>query len=284
MIDLDFLWNCEYFSRLRLKEDEILFDEWDEDESLYIIFDGELAVEKRVKHWDSYRTLSYVRTWNIIGEWWLIHNRKKEVRIKSTRPSTLLKIARENFINFVRSYPSESYELLIHIISHTNQRLLKANIEMTANYEISQAIAHIKNFDNTSIEELLHKMKIILSSESVIYVEKNMIVEGYYKLKYLQGVQQNSLWEDLILYFSDNVFSIEALRKQKPVLLGTFTISASIIHGWNIKWYLLISRKSKKYSENEQKLLENAAISFAWVIGHKEILEAEQNKKHIKNI
>lgn len=284
MIDLAFLWNCDFFTKVSLEKNEILFDEWAEDTNLYIIYEGELGVEKKIQSGTEYKVLSYIRTGNILWEGWLSNRGKKEVRIRASRKTILLKIVSDAFIDFVSRYPKESYELLIHIISHANDRLLKANSEITANYEISQAIAHIKNFDNTSIEKLLHTMKIILNSESIMYLEKNSVIAEYYKLKYLQGGVQESLWEDLILHFPDDSFSLEVLKNQKPTLLATFAITASIIHWGSIKWYLIISRKQKKYSENEQKLLENAAISFAWVIGHKEILEADVNKKYIKNI
>ncbi|MCH8518317.1 cyclic nucleotide-binding domain-containing protein [Candidatus Gracilibacteria bacterium] len=283
MIDLNFLGNCKYFEKIEIDVDQLLFDEGEHDENLYIIYDGELIVEKRVKQGDTFKILSYIRTGNIVGEGGLTRNQKKEVRIKAARKTVLLKILGRKFVDFVREFPEESYELLIHIIAHSNDRLLKANSETTANYEITQAVAHIKNFDTKSIEQLLETIQVILDSQSIIYLEKNSIMTGYYKIKYSHGIK-GLLGEDLILSFGDEGFTIQAFQKQKSTLMQSKITSAPLKHGGKLRGYLLVSRSSKQYNENEQKLLENAAVSFAGVIGHKEILEIEKNKKHIKNI
>ena len=282
MIDLQFLWNCDYFTREILGSDDVLFDEGEHDSYLYIIYDGELAVEKKVKAGGSYKILSYIRTWNILWEGWLIRKQKKEVRIRATRETTLLKISWDVFVDFVREFPSESYGLLIHIIAHANDRLLKANSEITANYELSRAIAHINDFSTESIEKLLETMQIILESESIMYLEKNTVMPWYYKLRYMCNIW-NIYGEDAIIHMSWDEFDISVLESHANVRLNTYISSASVVYGWRTKWYLIVSRNTKQYSENDVKLLENAATSFAWVVGHKEILDIEQNKKHIKN-
>ena len=283
MINLQFLWECEFFEKKYLQADEFLFDEWEKDENLYIIYEGELYVEKRVKQGTEFKTLSIVRTWNIIWEGWLIRNHKKEVRIRASRNSTLLAIPGTKFVDFVRAYPSESYGLLIHIIAHTNDRLLKSNSEITANYEISRAIAHLENFDIESIEELLKTIQVILDSENIMYIEKNSVMQWYYKLKYHQWVNDFSP-EDSVIYLWNEWFKIDTIKKEAPNILKKYAIWAELMYWWRLKWYIVVSRNTKKYNENELKLLENATISFAWVIGHKDILDIEKNKKHIKNV
>lgn len=63
MIDLDFLHNCIYFEKLLLTPDDILFREGEKDSFLYIIYDGELAIEKKVQSEENeFKILSYLRT------------------------------------------------------------------------------------------------------------------------------------------------------------------------------------------------------------------------------
>ena len=283
MIDLNFLWTCKYFTKQEMHSEEILFDEGEHDTFLYIIYDGELVVEKKIKAGWNYKTLSYIRTGNILWEGWLIRKQKKEVRIRATRETILLKIAWDIFVDFVREFPSESYQLLIHIIAHGNDRLLKANTEITANYEISRSIAHIKNFDTQNIEKVLETIETILESENILYLEKNTIVPWYYKVKYSCGLG-NIYWENAIIYVWWDNFDINALQDSEHISLKKYSGCASVVYGWITKWYLIISRSKKQYNENDNKLLENAATSFAGVVWHKEILDIEKNKKHIKNI
>jgi len=283
MIDLKFLWTCKYFTKKILKSEDVLFDEGENDSYLYIIYDGELVVEKKVKAWGKYKILSYIRTGNILWEGWLIRKQKKEVRIRASRETTLLKISGDIFVDFVRDFPSESYGLLIHIIAHANERLLRANSEITANYEISQAIAHIEDFSTESIEKLLETMQVILESERIMYLEKNTIIDWYYKIKYSHNVG-NIYGEDAIIYIPWGECDIKTLKSIENIPLSSYVSSASVVYGWYVKWYIVVSRDKKQYSENDTKLLENAAISFAWVIWHKDILDIEKDKKHIKNI
>lgn len=283
MIDLQFLQQCEFFEKKNLKIEELLFDEWATDENLYIIYEWELFVEKKEKYWEWYKILSIVRTWNILWEWGLIQNHKKEVRIRASRNSILLAIPGVKFIDFVTTYPSESYQLLIHIIAHTNDRLLKANSEITANYEVGRVISKLKDFDRESIEEVLRTIQIILDSESIIYFEKNTVMPWYYKLRYYSWVI-NIHVDNSIIYLWEDGFDIPTVKNTTSDIIKKFAIAARLMYGWELKWYILVCRDTKKYTENEHKLLENSTISFAWVIGHKDILDIERNKKHIKSI
>ena len=85
------------------------------------------------------------------------------------------------------------------------------------------------------------------------------------------------------LYLWETWFEIGALRREASQVLKKYAIKAALMYGWALKWYIIVSRDAKKYTENECKLLENTAISFAGVIGHKDILDTEKNKKYIKN-
>ena len=89
-----------------------------------------------------------------------------------------------DFPAFVKSQPQSAYHLLLKIIELSNKRLLEANSQLTAHYEISKAISQMGKIDFKSIVELLEIFQSILKADSIIYIEKNFALDGYYKIRY----------------------------------------------------------------------------------------------------
>ena len=283
MLDLEKLKSSEYFTEISLQSGEILFREGDLDEHLYIVYDGELSVERSVSSspWN-FKTLWLLWIWNIVGESALTRNEEKEVQIKAHRATTLLSIHwKEDFPNFVNNSPAEAYNLLLAIIDISNLRLLRANREVTAHYEVSNAISHIQSFDLKAVVSLLKTFKSILEVDTIMYFEKNIVMEDYYKLKYDSGTTQN--FQNQIFKFTKNTLSNSTIRDE-GLELPKYTRSTPLFLWSENYGFLLIGRKGKDFHENEEKLLQNTATSFVGVIHQKEILENERNKSYMKSI
>ena len=283
MLDLEFLKSSEYFEQIFLKKWEILFSEWERDEYVYIVYDGEISVEKSLQtQAGEFKNLGLLWIWNIIGEWSLDKVQKKEVQIKANRNSTLLRIhGKEDVPKFIESSPKEAYIFLMTIINLANTRLLRANRELSANYEVSQAILWINTINMKSIIALLQSFQSILWVDRIIYFEKNIAVDTYYKLRY-DSQANASLTSDIFVLTEDTLFR-EELESQ------WLTLSRYVIHTPLLLWkknygYLVVGKNGKDFHENEEKLLGNTAASFVWVIHQKEILNNERNKTYIKSV
>ena len=283
MIDLEKLKSSEYFTEITLKLWDVLFSEWDMDDHLYIVYDGELSVERSVTSnpWD-YKTLWLLWIWNIVGEAALTRSEEKEVQITAHRDTTLLKIhGKEDFPKFVTKSPKAAYNLLLAIIDVANLRLLRANREVTANYEVTQAISHIHSFDIKAVVALLKTFQSILEVDRIIYFEKNIVMGDYYKLKF--DSDENEASQNKIFKFPDNTLSLESLRSE-DIKLPRYTRDTPLFL-WDENYgFLLVGKKGKDFHENEEKLLGNTAASFVGVIHQKEILENERNKSYMKSI
>lgn len=282
MIHLENIKSSGYFTELHLNSWEILFHEWDVDEYLYIVYDWELAVEKSIttKKWD-FKTLWLLWVGNIVGEASLSHKEPKEVQIIANRDTILLKInGKKDFKNFVRDFPNDWYELLTTIIDISNTRLLRANRELTANYEVNIAISKIKDISMTSIYKLLLIFESILWVDQIMYYEKNLVVEHYYKLKY-DSKNKKSL-QNTILKFTSWEFDRDVALSEN-IKLSKF-IRSTKLSLWEENYgFLVIWKDNKDFSENEEKLLANTASSFVWIIHQKKILDEQRNMKYVKS-
>jgi len=139
MIYLENIKSSGFFKEISLEKWDILLKEWDIDSNLYIIYDGELCVEKSItsKKWE-FKHLWLLWIGNIVWEAALSHNEPKQVQIKANRNTLLLSIdGKDEFPKYVTKFPRDGYNILINIIDITNSRLLKSNRELTANYEVN---------------------------------------------------------------------------------------------------------------------------------------------------
>ncbi len=158
---------------------------------------------------------------NIIGEGSLSQVLPKEVCISAQRDTLLLRIHGKNmFPKFVEAFPKEAYTLLLHIIELTNTRLLRANREVTANYEISCAISEIQQINMKAIISLLATFQSIVQADEILYFEKNIVLDDYFKLKYHSQTAEKL--QNTILKFENNTFSAETLKQENISLLQYF--------------------------------------------------------------
>lgn len=282
MIHLNKIKSSGYFEEFSLKSWEILFDEGNIDNFLYIVYDGELSVQKSMAtKLGEFKTLGLLWIWNIVWEAALSNNHPKEVRIKANRDTVLLKIhGREKFPEFVSHFPREWYALLTTVIEIANTRLLRANKELTANYEVNIAISKIKDISMTSVYKLLLIFESILWVDQIMFFEKNLVMDNYYKLKYNSKDEQSR--KNTIMKFENETLDIEKL-KTDDIKLSKYARSVKLSL-WDTNYgFLLIWKDTKDFNENEEKLLQNTAWSFVWIIHQKKIMEDQKNINYIKS-
>lgn len=282
MLPLENIKSSGHFSQIELEQWEILFTEWDVDENLYIIYDGELSVEKSIetKKWD-FKQLWLIGIWNIVWEAALSHNEPKQVQILANRKTTILKIEwKKAFPKYVTAFPKDGYKVLTSIISIANTRLLRSNRQLTANYEVSMAISKIKDISITSIYKLLLIFQSILQVDQIMYFEKNKVMDSYYKLKY--DSKNSDAIQNKIIKFPDEKLDIGIL-KEEWVELAKYFIHADLSLWDEHYGFLVVGKDSKDFHENEHQLLTNTAASFVWIIHQKSLIDEARNKNYIKS-
>lgn len=281
MIQLENIKSSGFFEEVLLKSWEVLFKEWEVNSYLYVVYDWELLVQKSITtKIGEFKTLGLLWIGNIVWEWSLSNNNPKEVQIKANRDTTLLRIEWSKFPEFVTNFPKDWYALLTTIIDIANTRLLRANKELTANYEVNIAISKIKDISLTSIYKLLLLFESILWVDQIMYFEKNLVMDDYYKLKYdsknIKSIQNT------ILKFENEKLDLEKL-KSEWIELSKYT-RHTVLNLWDMNYgFLLIWKDLKDFHENEEKLLQNTASSFVWIIHQKKIFDDQKNINYIKS-
>ncbi len=283
MIPLEKLKSSPHFTTKELQQWDILFHEGDTDNHLSIVYDGEISVEKSIiTAPDTYKVLANLWVGNVIGESSLIRSTPREVRVVAKRNTTLLQIEwGEKFKEFIKEQPDIGYDLMTSIINIANTRLLRANHEITANHEISMAISHIQGSSIASIFKLLHICKKILWVDEILFFERNIAIKEYCKLRFHSEQADNI--QNPIVKFPDGKFSLETLD-EFDIKTAHFTRNIELVL-WDTSYgYLCVGKQHQDFSENEEKLLENTAVSFVGIIHQKRVYENERNKRYTQDL
>jgi len=281
MLDIQILENSWYFKQITLEPSEILFDEWDIDNNIYIVKSWEISVEKQLT-WEenNIKILASLKQWKIFWEWALNDSDQKQVRIKANTKTELLSIdAQKGIEKLLTEKPTEWLSLLKHIIYLWNKRVLKSNAQITSTYEINNSILHLEKIDNRSIFWLIDTFKNITNVDYVIYLEKNTVLDWYYNLKYDTRYKWKLLDSTLEIQNEEN---IESVIKSENVQLSDYNLLEKL-HVWNYNiWYFIIWKKTE-FEENDKKIIISIGSSLSWVMRQKRLLDEERDKNYMNN-
>ncbi len=275
MFDIKFLKNSWFFLERILDSWDVLFDEWEIDGNLYIIEFWKLSIEKyTTKEKVSTKQLAILGEWDFVWEWALNKYWPKEVKILALEETKVLYIeAKKDFMKFLEKFPSQARDILVYIISITNERVLASNKYITSIYEINKSIRDLKEITLKEIFLLFEKIKIIMDSEIILFFEKNYVMKEFLTLKYDSRIP-NKMQDKIVESWN---FSLDEFNLDKNIRI----LSKEIIIAEESLWFLVIWKK-EIYNENEKRIFLWIINSISGVLKQKKILEEERNKKFMR--
>lgn len=271
MVDLQTLQNSWFFQLSELKIWDVLFDEWDIDNFLYIVKSGKVSIEKYTQNKKRIESkkLAILWEWEIFWEGSLSNSRPKEVKVVALEDSVLLKIdAKKNFEKFLKKYSDIWVELLSKVIESSNKRLLESNFLVTSSYTIIKDISEISEFNNKNLFLIIDNLVNIIWADYILYIEKSPVFENVFIYRYDTRIP--SKMQDKVLEV-DDMLNLQELWLKKGD--NTLTEALKI---WNkIIWYLIIWR-TIPFDDWQRKSISTIAVSLAGFIKQKQNRESER--------
>ena len=132
----------------------------------------------------------------------------------------------------------------------------------------------------SSIYKLLLIFESILKVDQIMYFEKNLVMDHYYKLRY-DSKNKHSL-RNTILKFPDNRIDFDILS-QEDIEVSKYKRHIRLSLGNESYGFILVGRNDTDFHENEEKLLRNTAASFIAIIHQKRIMDDTKNKNYVKS-
>lgn len=281
MLDLEFLINNPYFEKQTLEKLEVLFDEWDLDDNLYILKKWSLSVEKytTVSKNES-KQLAILKVNDIFWEGSLKNSEKKQVKIKALEESIIFKInAKKGVEEFIKHHPSEWINLLTEIINLSNKRLLESNFLVISSYKISKSISELTSYNNKNLFKIIEEFKNVLWVDFLLYIEKNPVIESYLTLKY--DTRKKWKMQNFSFDLEKNTFTVDSLKDNWIEL--SWKEHIELLKNKNsIIWYLIIWDSKQVITELQKKAISSISTLIAWIVIQKQIFEDQQNEEYIK--
>lgn len=131
--------------RIELPAGAVLMEEGTAGDALYLALDGEFEVTKRSGNSDV--VISRRGGGEILGEISLLDNSPRSATVRATKPTRLLKISRESFLQLLQSSPSATLAIIHTITSRlrTTESMVRQNEKMAALGTLSAGLAHELN-------------------------------------------------------------------------------------------------------------------------------------------
>lgn len=282
MLNIEFYKSSWFFWYKELQKWDIVFNEWDIDKNLYIIISWKLVIEKYTSiEKKEKKELALLSAENFFWEASLdIYdiNKPKENSVVAKENSLLLFINWDKWIeNFINKHPIEWLNLLRHIISITNKRLLSSNKLITVNHEVVKSIMQIENINEKNIFMVIDKIKLITWYDYILFLEANPVVNNYYTLKY-DTREKWKLKDDIIE--KDLILSLKWFDNW--VLSNNNYIQKLNI--WSLDLWFMIFWKNSLFTYDDKRLIISIWNSLTWLLKQKEILKDDLNRSYMKNV
>lgn len=309
MLNIEFYKKSWFFKELTLSEWEFLFKEWEIDENLYIIESWEIFILRNINFNNDYKVLSVLYDLDIFWEWFLNEEKPKTVSVKANKQTKLLKINKKNLDLFWKKYHDEINDLYKHIIIFLNDKLLELDkhtskmdlkldnsinsklLDLENNtkkrvvdldnyivsvYEIDKFISEISIYNNSSLFKLITKFNQIINSEFILYIEKNLVVENYFTLKYDTRFPWKMLDDTLEIKEENDIYKVLFLKKENYYIQKINVLN-------NYVWFFVIWKKIE-FSYNEKKIISTISALLASVINQKMTIEQkDKDENYIEN-
>jgi len=250
------------------KGGEIIFKESDPSEYLYIIFQGEVIITKKIAP-ETEKVLSILKEKDIFGEMSLFTDKPRTATAKAKNDSTYYKFHSDSFRKLFSLDPNGTQKMLESLLLSSLERLEQTSRELATVYEISKII--VKNLPlNEFCEQVLKQLcySIPEVNEGLFFVW-NEFTEDYESNKI--SIPKN---HKIIEFLSDKKET--TLLDETEILSAKSYIITPLVKEKLIGFILLANTEKKVvFSQGTKDLLNSVALQL---IGAIENIKNQQEK------
>ncbi|MDI7260480.1 MAG: protein kinase [Thermodesulfobacteriota bacterium] len=129
------------------EENEIIFREGDEGDSVYIVTEGEVAIKRSLdKPGDEEKTIAMIEKGNFFGEMALFDSKPRSGSAYASRKSRVLILKKEDFLGLTKKDPNTAMTTLMTINKVMSERLRKTSKSFLSGFEFGNILSAIRGF------------------------------------------------------------------------------------------------------------------------------------------
>lgn len=160
------------FKQTRYEKDAVVFREKSEGDTLFIILDGGVVIEKKLdEEGKEFKQLAILSKGEFFGEMAVLEGGMRFAQARASVDTVLYEVKRDECFRFVKEHPEAGIGIFTEIMKSTSRRLQHTSSELTMLFDMANLIMA----DHPSAGEFLKKAV----EEISIYFEGSWNFDGY---------------------------------------------------------------------------------------------------------
>ncbi|MCK5358121.1 MAG: cyclic nucleotide-binding domain-containing protein [Elusimicrobiales bacterium] len=142
------------FDRKKYAAGDIVFKEGDEGNTLFILIEGEVVIEKKLdEEGKEFKQLALLSAGEFFGEMAVIEEKARTAQARAYADTVLYELSHQDFFNFIKEQPETGIPFLVEITKTVLRRLQNTSNELTMLFDLSNLVME----DHESSKEFLIK-------------------------------------------------------------------------------------------------------------------------------
>ncbi|MBI4802502.1 MAG: cyclic nucleotide-binding domain-containing protein [Elusimicrobia bacterium] len=163
---------AQFFEQTEYSENDIIFKEKSEGDTLFIIVSGEVVIEKRLSTKPpEFMPLAILGKGNFFGEMAVLEGYARSAQARVSKDAVLYAIKRAEFFAFIKKHPEAGISIFTEIIKSVLERLQHTSNELTMLFDMSKLIMS----ENKSVSTFINKTAEEVSS----HLDGSWNINGY---------------------------------------------------------------------------------------------------------
>lgn len=241
---------------------EIIFEEGDDSDSLFLVLEGEVEVSKRSGEGNNYVVITSVQSNGYLGELGIIDRKPRSARVVTSKETILAKIYYESITDILANTKGD---IVLQILSFLSQRLRTVTTDYVNQLAYKEKMTLIGEMVNTIIHDFRSPFTgIQLSSSMLKELHPDQESQEWCDLISMQVQRMLNMAEEVLAFSQGNttlycqLIDIAKLLQNFAKLNQVYIDFASVELIVSVEEGLIINADENKINRALQNLLSNA--------------------------
>ncbi len=224
-----------YFKQNSYGADGVIFKEKSSGDTLYIIVEGEVVIEKAMDdEGREFKTLAILAGGDFFGEMAVFEGGARFAQARASRDTAVYEVGRQQFFSFIKEHPETGMGVLSEIMRTVSRRLQHTSSELTMLFDLSRLLLRQHKTPAEFLAEVMEQLSPYLEGSWNIKAYAYNLYNAEFEEAYSRGSfaaepralpsRPESGWLD------DNSYMMACSSGERPLGCALFSRSEKLSH------------------------------------------------------